>query len=300
MHPLKFFTLLPGFACIFDDTRDAHGYSTFFEQFFDGFPHRYVDSTNKIKPVSARSRGLVRHYLTKSDEKKRVVKSIEVFDAHPSGDGYEGHGLPLFGLINFFRGTEPDNGLMSKWSCQRMYLPANSEAMSLLAWTLKAARAFPIRFGVGGLTLAPAFPNYEGDPAEAYRFCKRHPGVIFWTYETKKAKHGIRDTNWLTLVTNSILKKAGGIEAARKKLSSEIVLHEVREGWLFQAGPEPLLGDCKEPTVDFRLYSEVAKFLKPCRDKTALWGPYQKPGEFTHEEMLGWIARFDAGNLYTY
>lgn len=293
-HPLRFFTLLPGFDCIFDDTRDPEGYSGFFEAFFDGFPHRFVNSTGKTQPVSARSRGLVRHYLTKA-AKARAEKCIKTFDAH-SSDGYEWYGLPQFGLVSFFRGTEPDNGLMSKWSCQRMYLPANSHAASLLAWTLKAARAFPIRFGVVGLTLAPAFPNYDGDPAEAYRFCKRHPGAIFWKYKVMDAKQGIRDTNWLTLVTNSILKKAGGIEAARKKLSSEIVLHEVREGWLFQAGPEPLLGDTKEPTVDFRLYTEVAKFLKPCRDKTALWGPYQSPGEFTHEEMLEWIARFDAGN----
>jgi hypothetical protein len=290
VHPLKFFTLLPGFDCIFDDTQDPEGYSGFFEAFFDGFPHRFVNSTGKLRPISSRSRGLVRHYLTKPDATPRPGKSFHIFDAQPSGDGYEGHGPTLFGLRSFFRGTERDNGLMRVWSSQRMFLQRT--AVNTLVG--------PIRYGLGGFTLAPRFSSLQGNPAEAFAFCKRHPGASYWTNHVMDAKHGIRDTNWLTLVTNSILKNAGGIAAARKKLSSEIMLHEVREGWLFQAGPEPLLGDCKEPTVDFRLYSEVAKFLKPCRDKTALWGPYQRPGEFTHEEMLGWIARFDAGNPYTY
>jgi hypothetical protein len=88
-HPLKFFTVLPGFDCIFDDTRDREGCSTFFEAFFDSFPSGFVNSTAKVRPTSARTRGLVRHHLEKVT---RPVKTIDIADAQSQGD-YEGHGF---------------------------------------------------------------------------------------------------------------------------------------------------------------------------------------------------------------
>jgi hypothetical protein len=113
-----------------------------------------------------------------------------------------------------------------------------------------------------------------------------------------QAKDGIRDSNWLTLVSQELLTKAGGIEAARKNLSDAVTIHSVREGWLFQAGERPLLGDMSKRADDFSAYVEVARFLRPCRDPKVLWGPFESPGEFTHEEMRQWIARFDGGVPY--
>ena len=103
-------------------------------------------------------------------------------------------------------------------------------------------------------------------------------------YKIWRAKHGIRDTNWLTLVTDELLKKVGGIADVRNKLSSRVVLHEVREGWLFQAGERPLVGGPGYEADDFGAYAEVARALAPCRDRVIGWD----------EDTLRWMQRFDA------
>ncbi len=103
-------------------------------------------------------------------------------------------------------------------------------------------------------------------------------------YKIWRAKHGIRDTNWLTLVTDELLKKVGGIADVRNKLSSRVVLHEVREGWLFQAGERPLVGGPGYEADDFGAYAEVSRALAPYRDQVIGWD----------EETLRWMQRFDA------
>lgn len=286
---LTSFRLLHGFDCIFDLERDSSSYADFFEKCFDELPHSFFVGPSQARPSQPRHRGLLRHYLAKSE---RPARSYDILDADGPRELRRG------GLHLFAEGTEAKSS--RDWSCQRFFLPLTEPPGKLLEWVLHFLRAVPVRYGVGGLTLAPAATAYEGNnPQEAFQYCWRNRGAIFWSYASMQAKDGIRDSNWLTLVSQELLTKAGGIEAARKNLSEAVTIHSVREGWLFQAGERPLLGDMSKRADDFSAYVEVARFLRPCRDSKVLWGPYESPGEFTHEEMRQWIARFDGGVPYS-
>ena len=296
LYPLRGQSLTRGACCLFDESNHREAYADHFERLFDAIQPPFYAGSGKVRPATARTRGRVRHYLNKDT---RPSDSFEVFDA-TEASGHKGWGTEFESIVPYFRGNLEDP-LEAKpvHSSHRFFLATKRPASETLSWLLDLAQHVPIRYAVGGWLLLGRDPRDV-----AYGFCRRHPGAIFWDSCVGDAKHGIRDTNWLTLVTNGILKKAGGIAAARKQLSSEITIHEALDGCLFQAGPEPLLGDRENPVDDFRLYGEVARFLKPCRDKVALWGPYEAPfagssGYFTHEETLRWIARFDEGNPYT-
>ena len=272
--------VLLGFDCIFDETKNLDAVATVYERFFDAYPNRYV-CVNASRPITAKSRGLVRHRVSQS---LRKAYEIKLYDADPS-QGYDWYGLPRMGLMLHLLGNDPKEIDPPVWSEQNLYLPKREEPEQLLAWTLEMARTMAIRFGVGGWALAPSFgQGQSSDESVAAR--SMHPGLCEWhsSYKIWRAKHGIRDTNWLTLVTNELLKKVGGIAGVRNKLSSRVVLHEVREGWLFQAGERPLVGGPGYEADDFGAYAEVARALAPCRDRVIGWD----------EDTLRWMQRFDA------
>jgi hypothetical protein len=272
--------VLLGFDCIFDDTKNLDAVATVFERFFDAYPHRFLDTT-AIRPVSPRSRGLVRHRV---EQALRKAYEIKLFDAEPA-NGYDWYGRTHMGLILNLRGNDPDEIDPPAWSLQSLYLPKADEPERLLGWALEVGRTMTVRFGVGGWALAPSFGHGPvGDEDVGARLA--HPGLCEWhsDLDVWRAKHGIRDTNWLTLVSNDILQRVGGISALRPKLSSQVVLHEVRDGWLFQAGEEPLIGGKGYEEDDFSVYAEVARALAPCRDRVVGWP----------DETWRWMARFDA------
>jgi hypothetical protein len=274
--------VLLGFDCIFDETKDLEAVATVYERFFDAYPNRYV-CVSSSRPITVKSRGLVRHRVGQSFRKAYEIK---LYDADPS-QGYDWYGLPRMGLMLNLRGNDPNEIDPPVWSAQSVYLPKQEEPEQLLAWTLEMARTMAVRYGVGGWCLAPSFgQGHVGDENVAAR--NVHPGLCEWhsyyRYQVWDAKHGIRDTNWLTLVTNDLLQKAGGVAGVRQKLSSRVVLHEVREGWLFQAGERPLVGGPGYEADDFGAYAEVARALAPCRDRVIGW----------FEQTLRWMQRFDA------
>ena len=272
--------VLLGFDCIFDETKDLDAVATVYERFFDTYPNRYV-CVSSSRPITAKSRGLVRHRVSHS---LRKAYEIKLYDADPS-QGYDWYGHTRMGLLLNLRGNDPKEIDPPVWSSQSLYLPKQEEPEHILNWSLEVGRTMFVRYGVAGWCLAPSFGQGRSrDEHEAAR--RAHPGLADWRidYGIWRAKHGIRDTNWLTLVTNELLKKVGGIAGVRNKLSSRVVLHEVREGWLFQAGERPLVGGPGYEADDFGAYAEVARALAPCRDRVIGWD----------EETLRWMQRFDA------
>lgn len=274
-----------GFGCVFSPDQDLLPLAGFFEGFFDAHPSMnwfYVRGGH-FKARSSRQRGLLRAQISNGLPRNNGIGLFEADSSQtPMRSGFECRLLTAC--------ANERNG--SLWSSTALWLPPAEGAVGLVSTTVALARSVALRFGGGGLTLTPDQTAHDLHTESAFGLCRLHPGLANWTRErTPMAKHGIRDTNWLTVVSNELLEKVGGIKAARKKLSDAIVLHEVKEGWLFQAGPEPLLGDANEPGDPFVHYREVALFLKPLRDKTMQWSFDNVP--FNSEEFRRWIARFD-------
>lgn len=274
-----------GFGCVFATEQELMPLADFFEYFFDNHPDMgwFYVRDGKYQSRSVRHRTVLRAQIEKGLSK---TNGVGLFDADssqtPMRSGFE---CALLG-----NSLDERNGDL--WSSTAIWLSPAEEPEELVTNVLAMARSVALRFGSGGYTFAPSQSAYNVTTESALGLCRLRPGLANWTrHRTPMAKHGIRDTNWLTVVSNELLEKVGGIKAARKKLSEAIVLHEVKEGWLFQAGPEPLLGDANEPGDPFGHYREVALFLKPLRDKTMQWSFDNVP--FNSEEFRRWIARFD-------
>ncbi len=176
-----------------------------------------------------------------------------------------------------------------------------SSPQELLDEALAFARLTALRHGTLGLSLAlPAlskWPHYYG---EMFALCHRYQGFdLPETFERARCIKGISTTNWVTFVHNTFLKRIGGMESLRKRLSSEIVFHEILDGVAIQAGASPSVGDVNAGEA-LPLYREVARALSSIRAKVAyddsqrhLGGPDYQRNNFNTQETAEWLARFE-------
>lgn len=268
-----------GFWCLFDESQHREAYADHFECLLEIADVRYERRADQVRRATPKSRELLRQHLLKE---KRPSKSFEFFDAETRGAAV---GREFEGVTTLLRGNQRKGP--PPYSNQQFFLEAGRPDQEVLRWMLDLARSVPVRYAVGGWLLSG-----EGTRDELQALCERYVGATFWDQHAALAGQGIRDTNWLTLVASSILERVGGISAARKALSPEIVIHRVLDGYVFQAGPWSLLGEQSERD-DFAFYEQVARFLAPCRDSIARWGPHEGP--LAHEQVVRWIDRFDSG-----
>ncbi len=180
-------------------------------------------------------------------------------------------------------------------------MPDSSNPLDLVEEALEFARSTPVRHGTLGVTLGlPAHDKWRLHYPDMFVFASRYHGLdLPQTFERETCIKGISTTNWVTFVHQSFLKKLGGAEKLRKKLSNEIVFHEILEGVAIQAGAAPQLGDVNAGE-DLPLYREVGRALAPIRAKTGLHdetrqlgGPDYQRNNFNTEETTEWLARFE-------
>ena len=104
----------------------------------------------------------------------------------------------------------------------------------------------------------------------------------------------VADTGWLTAISEAMLDRLGGAAVAAGALGPEVACHPFHGGVVFQAGPQPRLGDANTGDVP-DTYRRVARFLQPLRITD--WArPYllQVPDDVDgREATLAWLARFD-------
>ena len=120
--------------------------------------------------------------------------------------------------------------------------------------------------------------------AVARRF--RGVELDYWTSIVTSTKDGIKGVNWLTLVSNELLRLIGSADEIRSKLSPEVALETIQDGLLFQAGAHPEIGDVNRGER-LPLYGEVARLLEPVRARN-VWPIY-----FDTAETRRWLDRFD-------
>lgn len=169
------------------------------------------------------------------------------------------------------------------------------DATRLLDEALGFARKTRVKHGLGGIFLwrihsAGLANNYAH---EAFAFSARFQGVDFCTPTFSGGwVGGIKTVNWLTFVGSTLLKRVGGERSVRKKLSSQVIVHETLGGVCFQAGAAPLFGDLNAG-ADLSAYKEVGELLAPIRDREEVSIGQAGPGRFSMEEYDAWRARFD-------
>lgn len=131
---------------------------------------------------------------------------------------------------------------------------------------LRLTSKLKILTGYGGICLATyMYPAWqEGGPL--YVLSRRHTGVDFADpYRFREyQRFGLNAVNWLTWVGESFLSRLGGRNGLRGVIVPPLVVHELPEGIMLQAGTEAAWGDVNRGER-LEPYHAAGRTLKPVR-----------------------------------
>jgi hypothetical protein len=133
---------------------------------------------------------------------------------------------------------------------------------------------------------------------QAWRFCALD--LDNPTTTSNHCEDGIKSINWLTAVSNRLLDRIGGANEVVKLAGREIESYPYSNGFVFQAGASPQIGDSYQGLIP-AAYVALGKALKPLRaayKDTLLYappnyGPVPKGENPNKVFTQRWLARFD-------
>jgi hypothetical protein len=161
----------------------------------------------------------------------------------------------------------------------------------VLRWS---ARLRPVH-GYGGVSL---IKTHSGGLAQMHEddehgFAMRHPGIEVGgpTSTSMSTQGGIKEGNWITILSDLYLEKLGGVDALRARLGDEFSFGAYPGGAVIVAGPAPEVGD-RDRDLDTPRLRSLARVLRPIR--TPRHWPVQARGKFSDAANFNaWLARFD-------
>jgi hypothetical protein len=181
----------------------------------------------------------------------------------------------------------------------QLILPATVIANSVTRY-LELARTLgqmmPYDFGQAGFATHWNYlgRNHKGVLSAMNALAPRFPGLdMSYPLCTKYiVPKGIKCANWLTFLNAEDCRRLVGVPALKERFESPIVVHDVRDGVMIQAGPSPAIGDVNRQDV-LPLYHQVGRQLAPVRfkDHPPLFGPR---GVADKEITEKWLGRFDS------
>nr|WP_200998939.1 DUF3396 domain-containing protein [Pseudomonas cichorii] len=186
-------------------------------------------------------------------------------------------------------------------SCLKMVLPwsylTESDGLKRYEdWIRYLCSEVRAEHGFGSLACVLPGDGHHYLPLE-YQFAQEYPGLMVDPgphIESLRLLEHIKGVGWYTVLGESFVKRLGGSDRVRGKLSgcSDIVFHTYSNGLMIRAGAVPQLGS---GGVAPDVYREVNKVIKPIRlQDTGCLHPYLVPGVgFTKETTAQWYARFD-------
>ncbi len=170
----------------------------------------------------------------------------------------------------------------------------------------KVASLLQPDWGTAGFALTILMGHMNAEPRTAlHSILQKYPGLDCGDAirDTNEFSCGMGAVNWLTWVSDKLLQRIGGREAARTNLrgqpgSKQVKVAELDWGLLFQAGVLPGLGDNGDPGT-LPAYQAVARTLKPLRAPNArgfalsIQALNDDDEEIGNNERRAWVARFD-------
>ncbi len=146
--------------------------------------------------------------------------------------------------------------------------------------------------GLGVLVSADYGAARRAGPS-IYPLARRFPGleVDAPISHLRFLSDGIKGVNWLTLLSDPLVSRLGGIDEIRSRLPADIPVHTYSGGIVIQAGPHPQIGDVNRQLIPHH-YRIVARVTRPVR---ADYGDsFLDPPEGDDAAMTrAWLERFD-------
>lgn len=160
---------------------------------------------------------------------------------------------------------------------------------------LSSLSRFPFVSASAGHALV-ASQYYEADAqTHAWETSMHHPGADIYVDIIDRfttGLNGLKTVNWLTAISNEMVGTLGGKAQLSTSLPQDVQIHEVEGGLVFQAGPEPRLGNTNEGDT-LPLYRAVDALLKPLRDVRAREAKSFVVDGDTGTASPRWYARFE-------
>jgi hypothetical protein len=149
--------------------------------------------------------------------------------------------------------------------------------------------------GYGGIFLmqSPDSVVSQNSAKSIAAFAMRYPGLEIDApiSHSLATVDGIKDGNWLTVLSLPFVATLGGSERLRAQLGDAFTLAEYGDGVLIVAGVCPEVGD-RNRNEETPLYKKLAQVLRPIRIPSHhppyAFGRFAEEGEFT-----AWLERFD-------
>jgi hypothetical protein len=160
----------------------------------------------------------------------------------------------------------------------------------------RAADGVRLWSGTGGFALN-LIPDYPSDlPNRRVGFVgSRFLGIDVEPFGAlaSSADKGIKGIDWLTLIGDTFLERAGGRDAVRRQVSAldGVAVHELQHGIMIQAGAEPSFGDVNRGER-LTLYHELGRVLRPLMIKESDLDVGDRIGGA--ERSRKWLYRFFA------
>ena len=129
---------------------------------------------------------------------------------------------------------------------------------------------------------------------ELYHLSRRYPGIDLPSISAtiRTASQGIKCANWLTLLGARWCEELGGVDGLRMALGTDILVHELQNGVIIQAGGVPEIGDVNRHRLLPR-YHQVGRVLAPIRSLEHA-GFIRRGRMYDDEATEEWLGRFDS------
>jgi hypothetical protein len=227
-----------------------------------------------------------------------------------SSDLEDAHGLQDL-QATFFCGSNYGPNVPTLPDCFEFHVPLSwsIDHAAQGGFTALAANVADIllpEWGTAGFSLTIQNDHMNAEPRTTlYPLLMKYPGLDCGSgsESTLEYPDGMGAVNWLTWVSDKLLQRIGGREAARESLSTQpasdqVKVAELDWGLAFQAGLLPGLGDNGDPAT-LPAYQAVARTLKPLRAPKARGFAKSQEAlnadddERGSDEKRAWVARFD-------
>jgi hypothetical protein len=253
---------------------------------------RYYATENmrRHKPVTKSVFGMLDTWLAPGSPPREYIH-IEIKDGQKYQDAPT-HKIDIYGLESksslFARGR---SNVVSMAFPAELAREAAGELRNIV---VELAATFPYISGQAGFAFEVS--RYESEESQTFAWSKsmRHRGIDIARPALDAIAVGhdaLKGVGWLTLVSGPLLSKIGGLAKIKRELSKEIVISEVGEGVVLQAGPTPEMGDTNRKDL-LPLYQEVYKVLSPLIQIAASRAPSFDIDENYVEKTRQWYERF--------